>query len=86
MEPVGTGAGLGSTQGANRDALLNPQTRLSTTIEAIGEITGDPAEFGANRSPASVTPIGAVEVNSAISTKIVVPPEVGKGSIADVLL
>ncbi len=86
MDPIGTSAVGGSSQGANRDALINPQTRLTGTLDAIGEITGDPAEFGATRSPVNVTPIGGREINSAKSTKIIVPPEVGKGSIADVLL
>jgi len=85
MDPI-RGADGGSSQGANRDALLNPQTRLTGTLAAISNVTGDPAEFGVNRSPVNVTPVGGVEVNSAKATKIVVPPEVGKGSIADVLL
>jgi hypothetical protein len=86
MDPIGPSSQGGSSQGANRDALLNPQSRLTGTLAAITKTTGDPAEFGADRSPVNVTPVGGVEVNSANATKIVVPPEVGKGSIADVLL
>jgi hypothetical protein len=86
MDPIGPSTQGGSSQGANRDALLNPQTRLTGALAAVSNSAGDPAEFGADRSPVNVTPVGSVEVNSAKATKIVVPPEVGKGSIADVLL
>ncbi|KMP10966.1 hypothetical protein UR09_04725 [Candidatus Nitromaritima sp. SCGC AAA799-A02] len=77
----------GSQQGQNR----------TEVIQQISEVSKDPfqaltlqnkalREFGGSKNPLDVIVTGGKETNSAESTKAPVIPEIGKGSIADVVL
>lgn len=77
----------GSKQGLNR----------SLVIERISEVSDDPfqaltlqnkevREFGGSRSPFNVLSVGGKEINTAESTKVSGIAEIGKGSIADIVL
>ncbi len=77
----------GSSQGANRTTIINNVSTLPrSALKAIAQNGGAPQEFGADRSPDNTVDLGGVEVNSARSTFINPPPEIGKGSIADIFL
>ncbi|PIQ97726.1 MAG: hypothetical protein COV67_02460 [Nitrospinae bacterium CG11_big_fil_rev_8_21_14_0_20_56_8] len=77
----------GSAQGANRTTIIDQVSSLpKSPLRTIEQFNGEPQEFGADRTPLDVVKTGGNEVNTGASTRIEPPPEVGKGSIADVFL
>jgi len=81
------GPSMGSQQGQKR----------TQVIESISELSADPfqalslenqqlREFGGDKNPGEVVVVGGKEINTAESTKAPNIPEVGKGSIADIVL
>ena len=76
-----------STQGRNR----------SLVVQQISQVSDDPfqaltiqnkavREFGGSKIPFNVSAVGGKEVNTAESTKAPIISEIGKGSIADIVL
>ncbi|QPJ65810.1 MAG: hypothetical protein G3M78_10575 [Candidatus Nitrohelix vancouverensis] len=81
---VDNSSSLGSFQGAKRDDRVTEISRLSQEPFQTKELQESRAkEFGASRSPLGLISVGGSQVNSASSTIIRVPPEIGKGSITD---
>ena len=77
----------GSSQGANRTRIIKevsalPKEKFQAT-QAETEVT---KQLGGSRSPLKVVSMGGKEINSGAATKASVPPEIGKGSIANLFL
>ena len=84
MVGVSDGAEFGSSQGANRAKSIVNATGFDPTssqAEAASKVTA--RELGGNRNPSDLGLVGAKSINTGNSTDIVVPPEIGKGSITD---
>ncbi len=77
----------GSAQGANRSSIIQEVSQLPRekfqASKAQSEIT---KQLGGSRSPLKVVSIGGNEINSGASTTAAIPPEIGKGSIANLFL
>ncbi|PIQ98221.1 MAG: hypothetical protein COV67_00050 [Nitrospinae bacterium CG11_big_fil_rev_8_21_14_0_20_56_8] len=82
---VGGQGGLsGSAQGARRTEIINKLNPIpGTPFVAFEAETDTTRELGGDRTPKEFLKLGIKEVNTAASTQIVVPPEVGRGSITD---
>ncbi len=74
----------GSQQGAKRVEELNNISQINQEPFQTNEIQQNRVqEFGASRNPFNVSGVGAPSINTGASTKIIVAPEIGKGSIVD---
>ncbi len=69
----------------------------SLVVQQISQVSDDPfqaltiqnkavREFGGSKIPFNVSAVGGKEVNTAESTKAPIISEIGKGSIADIVL
>ena len=78
---------MGSHQGANRTKVIREASGIKMSSFQAKEITqAESREFGASRNPGKVLKVGVIEVNSARAVQLISPPEVGKGSITDILV
>jgi hypothetical protein len=77
----------GSSQGANRTRIIKDVSQLPKekfqASQAESEVT---KQLGGSRSPLKVVSIGGKEINSGAATRASIPPEIGKGSIANLFL
>ncbi|QPJ65076.1 MAG: hypothetical protein G3M78_06615 [Candidatus Nitrohelix vancouverensis] len=86
MEP-GEIQSFGSQQGANRSKLITQATQLpDDPFQALSLETKTTKELGGLRSPLQLISVGGKEINSAAATTASIPPEIGKGSIANLFL
>ena len=77
----------GSMQGRNRTLVIQQISKVSDDpFQALTIQSKAVREFGGTKVPFTVSSVGGKEINTAESTKIPTTPEVGKGSIADIIL
>ncbi|KMP11082.1 hypothetical protein UZ36_05585 [Candidatus Nitromaritima sp. SCGC AAA799-C22] len=74
----------GSSQGANRTKVINEASNVQRDPIQVRDVSS--RELGGDRSPNSIVQTGGKEVNTGQSTQITAPPEIGKGSIADLFI
>ena len=83
---------MGSPQGANRTKVIREASGIKMSSFQAKEITqAESREFGASRNPGKIhilgeQKVGVIEVNSARAVQLISPPEIGKGSITDILV
>ena len=80
---------MGSHQGANRTKVIREASGIKMSSFQAKETTqAESREFGASRNPGKIDnlKVGVIEVNSASAAQLISPPEVGKGSITDILV
>jgi len=77
----------GSAQGENRTRIIREVSQLPRekfqASKAESEVT---KQLGGSRSPLQVVSVGGKEINSGAATRAAIPPEIGKGSIANLFL
>ena len=76
-----------STQGRNRSLVVQQISQVSDDpFQALTTQNKAVREFGGSKIPFNVSVVGGKEVNTAESTKAPIISEIGKGSIADIVL
>jgi len=77
----------GSTQGHNRSLVMQQISHVSDDpFQALTIQNKAVREFGGSKVPFNVSAVGGKEVNTAESTKAPIISEIGKGSIADIVI
>lgn len=78
---------VGSKQGRNRTEVIQGISELSQDpFQALTLQNKQLREFGGSKVPFNILVVGGKEANTAESTRAPIIAEVGKGSIADIVL